>query len=317
MSLPTPDEIDAMVENLDDYFEGRTTDTGAGIEKRPAEPGIWPGTSRAEYDRIDAVNFSFLKGYRRTPAHAMFSRRQETDSMLFGTAVHTALLEPDRFATDFVIMPDLASGLCDDKGSPYERPRSTKKYANLVEQFETQHAGKVVVEAADHERCKGICARIEENSTARELLAATGDNEVAVVWVDPVTGLACKGLLDRLVYRWRGLRVVLDLKTTDDVRRFPAKCVDYSYHVQAAFYLWGLSVLNEPANEFLHVVIETDQPYGVAVRKMRDRSLIQGVREFRKYLDAHAKCKAERSWPCYPDGIEEFDIPNYAITEQS
>lgn len=279
------------------------------------QPGIYPDWPRTLYDSIEAVNQSSLRHYRKTPAHWLAwkrSPRVATDSMRLGNLIEDAVQNPALFASRYVVMPDLTIGCKTKSGKISDSPKSTEDYKERVAQFGRENAGKEFIEQAELDTCKAVCESISGQETASELLGCEGQNQVAIVWNDPETGLLCKALIDRRIL---GGRTILDLKTTQDAHWFPKHCHDYGYHVQAAFYLWGLSVLGETADEFLHVVCETSDPFGVKVMRMGDTSIDQGYREFRKYLDLHAECVRNNRWPNYPSGIEDFELPRYAFTK--
>ncbi|MCY7349511.1 MAG: PD-(D/E)XK nuclease-like domain-containing protein [Cytophagaceae bacterium] len=88
------------------------------------------------------------------------------------------------------------------------------------------------------------------------------EKETVRLFTDPDTGLACKAKLD-LVYK---NATVLDLKTTSarNYKDFVARCREYDYDRQAAFYLDSLC--REPGctpAKFLFVGIQKAQPYGL------------------------------------------------------
>ena len=68
---------------------------------------------RAEYQAIAAINWSAIEGGfidgEFSPLHykhAIAQPDEETDAMREGTALHMALLEPERFERDVVVMPE-------------------------------------------------------------------------------------------------------------------------------------------------------------------------------------------------------------------
>jgi len=67
----------------------------------------------AEYQAIQAVNFSSLKMMRESPLHyrhALTAIRAESPAMALGSAVHCAVLEPGRFALEY--SPEPVFGDC-------------------------------------------------------------------------------------------------------------------------------------------------------------------------------------------------------------
>ena len=277
------------------------------------QPGIYTNMSREEYFAIDSVSQSGLKDYARSPAHWLAAQRRprkETDDMRLGNVIDCAILEPHLLESRYTVLPDFATGLVDDKGFPYKSPRATSKYKQLVSEFGRLNQGKEFVEPEWLESARGVAEGIAANEDASELLSGEGHNQVALVWIDPETGLLCKGLLDRLC-TFQGKRVVVDVKSTGDVRFFEKACGDFGYAFQSAYYLRGLSILGEPAERFLHVVCERDDPYACEVRELDDESLDQGLREVTEFLALHAECKRTGHWPTKRSGVIPCRLPRY------
>ena len=66
--------------------------------------------TNAEYhSQTDYIGSSGLKMiYKKSVDHYLRSKKMDpTDSMRLGTAVHTALLEPDKFNDEITVMPEL------------------------------------------------------------------------------------------------------------------------------------------------------------------------------------------------------------------
>lgn len=275
------------------------------------KPGIYADLTRAEYDAIQAANYSTIKHYAApTPAHArerMLHPREASPEMRLGTLCEAAIEDPARLERDYIAMPDFTIGLLDDKGQPYSNPRATKKYKQLVSDFGRENQGREFVDVADLDVARIVAESVAQNAVASELLS-TGECQVAVVWIDQMTGFLCKGLLDRIT-TWNGKRCVVDLKTAADASPagFLRSCETLLYHVQAAMYMSGMAANGQHAGHFLHVVCETVPPYGVAVYEMTDAFLSIGLQRLEQFMRLHADCTAANRWPGYPDGIQTLD----------
>ncbi len=281
------------------------------------EPGIYPDVKKEEYFAIEAMSQSCLWDYTRSPAHwkaEQLKPREPTADMNLGNVIDCAILEPHFFDSRYVVMPDLTAGCKNADGSPSKSPKSTGDYKKKVAAFQLANIGKETVEQAWIESARGISEAIAANETAAEILGGDGQNQVAIVWRDPETGILCKGLLDR-VCQFQGQTAIVDLKTTADVRFFEKTCGDFGYAFQAAYYLHGLSVLGQPASRFLHVVCERDAPYAVEVRELDDESLDQGIRDFTECLAMHKKCLASGHWPTKRSGIIPCRLPKYKFNQ--
>src|SRR5690554_8185442 len=65
--------------------------------------------SNEEYhDLPDSISKSGLDLIVRSPAHYRFAEHREpTRAMVIGTAIHAAILEPDVFATEYLLLRDI------------------------------------------------------------------------------------------------------------------------------------------------------------------------------------------------------------------
>jgi hypothetical protein len=265
--------------------------------------GIYPGMSRSDYEQIEAVNWSVLKHFRRTPAHArefMLHPPAPTESLEFGSAFHCAVLEPERFQTAYAVPPK------------FDRRTTIGKQGWA--QWEEEHRGVECVHPDDMAAIHGMRESLLGNEIVASILSAQGKNEVAVVWTDPETGLRCKGLLDRIC-TYAGWTTVLDLKSTPDAGEwsFSGSFGKYQYHGQAAFYLWGLETLAPLDRQFIFAAVEKDRPHCVAVYKPDEDAILAGRAKFRRYLTQFRECQSTGIWPGYPVEICRLSVPRWEV----
>lgn len=269
--------------------------------------GLHPGTSFGRYRQIDACNWSMLKTYLRSPAHAYYAQThpsEPTPSMQLGDAVHAAVLEPDRFAADYAKAPNVDL-------------RTKAGKAELAE-FESGNANKVILRGDDYEQCLRIRDAVWSHDKARRMLQGRGGNEIAAVWVDLGTGLRCKGRLDRLTYA-DGVPTIIDLKTTSrggSVDAFSKEIANYQYHGQAAFYLDGLAAISAADRAWRFIVVETFEPYVVSQYMLAPDSIEEGRKLYRRALTQHKKCNRAGEWPGYAEDGGEIHIPQWAVSPE-
>lgn len=264
----------------------------------------------AEYHRWPGVNFSKLKLFERSPAHAreeMLHPKEPTDAQALGTAVHAAVLEPDKFADEYVTGPECG--------------RKSKIDRDTWAAFEAANPHALILGADDAEVCRGVSAAVWAHPVMRELLASKGANELSVVWDDAATGLRCKARIDRfgVVGGWS---VLADLKTAGDGLTdasqvgFSKACARYLYHVQAAHYLAGMSALHgERERKFWHLACEKSAPFACAVYELSDGALAQGEQQRQRWLHRFAECEQTGAWPGYPTQIQPLELPRWAQEE--
>ena len=245
------------------------------------------------------VSVSGLKKLLRSPAHFRHSQitvHNETPAMFFGTALHTAVLEPERFASDYVIAPP------DNK--------NTKTYKTFVE----ENADKLILSAALKEQIDAMVSVIYAHGSARTLIRA-GLKEHTIIWRDEETGIWLKIRPDNLVMDF-GRAICLDLKSCEDAspEAFARNCVNYDYDLQAAVYLNGIRSALETDAEFAFLASEKEAPHGCALYGAPEKMLVRGERRFREALQTLKRCRETDRWDCYqPAGdYSMLDWPRWA-----
>ena len=101
-----------------------------------------------------------------------------------GTAVHCAVLEPEKFELEYT------------EGLSVGRRSKVDKEAWL--EFEEDHAGQTCLTPKDWDQVWSMRESVMAHPTALELLSGEGLNEVTLIWNDEETEARCKGRLDRL-----------------------------------------------------------------------------------------------------------------------
>lgn len=248
----------------------------------------------AEYLDIDAWNWSLLKEGKKSArhiAHRKAQPREDTTSLKVGRAAHTAILEPHKFEAEFAV---------------WDGDRRGKAFAAFAE----QHPEQTILRLTEYEACLGMRNAVRAHPVASGLLAR-GDAEVALLWTDEETGLACKARID-----WLGDDCLVDLKTTSDVEpiRFGITAGRMGYHGQLAFYLRGLKAkgLELPAKI---VAVESAAPHDVAVFALSEDDLWLGDCEVSRLLKLVAECKERNEWPGSCPGETPLILPAWMFKQ--
>lgn len=261
--------------------------------------GLHPALSNADYRALDAVGKSDLDLIARSPAHWKHAVREETPALRIGSAVHCAVLEPARFAADYVTAP-----ACD---------RRTKAGKEALAEFEAANAGKTVLSAEDAQLCTLLALSAQAHPRAASLLRY-GQPEVSALWTDAEFGVRCRARIDWLTaHGW-----VLDLKTTQDASRaaFARSCASYRYHVQAAWYLDGyLAASGELPLGFVFLAIEKAPPYAVALYELDAEAVEWGRRLARRDLARYAAARELDCWTAYPPEVQSLSLPRWALNQ--
>ena len=148
-------------------------------------------------------------------------KTEDSPALSLGTAVHTAILEPERFAAEYACAPQVNL-----------RTNDGKEQMTAFE-VECQDSGKVPLKADDYATVTLMRDSALAYPTVSELLA-NGAAELSIFYRTHA-GMLLKVRPDWLGCYGRAL-FILDVKTTDDVLDFGKSVEKFGYHVQAAFY---------------------------------------------------------------------------------
>jgi hypothetical protein len=246
-----------------------------------------------------AVSSSSLKLVLRSPAHFIALQEEPEESTVakdFGTALHSALLEPEKYRELYVAKPTI--------------DKRTKSGKALAETIAVELAGKMQISPASMAEIEAMVASARRHPRVIEMLQ-DGEAEVSYVWKDEATGILCKCRPD-----WLNTEAIWDLKSCIDASEvgFSRACAKYKYHVSAAYYVEGVRKLTGKTLPFRFVASEKDPPYAVAVYEASEAFLRSGRRLVRQALDRLQDCRERGHWPSYqPEGrIEQLELPRWA-----
>lgn len=247
-----------------------------------------------DYRAIEAVNFSTLKAIHKSPAHyrhALMAPRQDTTRLLLGRAVHTAVLEPDRFPLDYVVFD------------------GSRRAGKAWDEFCEINDGKGVLKAEEYRLCLAIRDSVRSHPRASRLLV-DGEAETTHTWRDEVTGIDCKCRMD-----WLAPGHLADLKTaaSTDPWEFAASSARYLYHCQHAFYEMAVP---ECDLEHYTIAVEMEPPHDVAVFHLPEWVMDEGRLLVREWLDRLAWCRERDQWPGRCEHEQDLDLPKWAIQSE-
>lgn len=265
--------------------------------------GILADLNFADYLEIDAMNCSTLKKVALSPLHAwheLVSPSEPSPAFVLGDAFHACVLEPERFQQDF------AQGL--DLG------KRTKADKQAWEDWYEDNPDVTALKPEDWDTVHAMREAVLDHGTAAEILADEGENELTMVWEDPLTGSLCKSRADRLT-NYKGQSVLADLKSTIDSspEGWGRSSARFGYHQQAAWYLAGANVLAPLDRRFLFVCCEKKPPYGVTVQELNKDALKAGAKLNRIYLRRWLKCLEDKTFTGYPEGVLNYGLPGWAL----
>lgn len=262
------------------------------------------GMSNGDYHSADGISKSGLDLIAKSPLHYWAAYldpkrepRVETPAMITGTAIHTAVLEPERFAAEYRVEPAVNKRTNDGKAQ--------------LEAFvaDCEANGHTPITVKDLEICNNISEVVRAHYTAKQLLSK-GVAETSMFWEDETTGVLCKCRPDWIA----DSNILVDLKSTVDASPagFAKSAFNYRYWVQAAWYLDGIenATGNRP-DGFVFVAFEKEPPYACGFYYASDDMIEAGRAEYRRLLDLYADSLKHQNWRGYSPALEPLEMPTW------
>lgn len=269
-------------------------------------PCIIESMPEADYHAREEVSSSQLKHLLKSPFHYAHNRTvkvEPTPAMLLGSAVHTAVLEPEKF-----------KDLC----THFNGHRRGKEYTEFYE----ENKSKIIFNIDEWQKIQAMRDSLLHSECSAPFFKfnALDRIEPSLFWQDAETGIACRGRLDLVKYN--GVPILIDVKTTFDASpmAFGRQALDLGYHISMGAYqkAWQ-AVFKEEIENVLFIAVENKEPYVTAVYQMDERTLSLG-RETHSHLLRKLKHSQEQNqWPAYGDRPLPLEAPEYLLNrmEQS
>jgi len=250
--------------------------------------------SNADYHAdTSVIGSSGLKLLRTSPRHFWADyidpdrvRKDPTEAMEFGTLVHALVLEPE-----------------------------------TVKEVSQTLSNKVL---KSFDVAEKVAQAVRAHPAASLIVRKIGAPEFTIYWEENVRipdgrviTVKCKARLDWAVTPQSSFPagLILDLKTTKDASldEFPKSAYNLGYHIQAAWYARAMQmVYGVEGTPFLFLAAEKSSPFGVMTYKAKEDFMRAGWDNCQKLLQTYAQCLTDGVWPCYPETIQELNLPRWA-----
>lgn len=253
-----------------------------------------------DYRSSEGLSNSFLLRFRKNPATA-FLQKKPSESMIFGSAFHSMILEPSEFEKtyffgDFDLRTKAGKELA-EKNADKICLKTTKLYdlnsmkVNLLK-FKV-FSDTMIIDLVNNEKSL---------------------KESCFFWHDKdFPALKKKAKLDLISFLDDQI-FIFDIKTTDDASLFEKSIQNYQYYRQAAWYMEAVSTEFDNNNvRFIFLAVETSAPYGVKAYELNNAYI--------KHANIEAYCDLlnYQNWldrgsdinEVYPEGITEVKKPEW------
>lgn len=227
--------------------------------------------------------------------------REETPALVFGSAFHALILEPELFEASYIIKPEPV--LLKDVGRTcYDI------YKRQLEDIEC--SGKTVLSQEQFKTLQIMKSQIDKHSDIKKLIEISS-HEISYFWQDEGSGLLCKSRPD-IIHN----HLVVDLKTIINAAPYAFRnaMAERGYHIQAAMIRDAVMAIEDrKITDFLNIAIEKTYPYSIGIYLIDEKAVNIGERQYKSALLEMKKCLEEDKFPDYE--IQTINLPRYILNE--
>lgn len=251
------------------------------------------------YRQTKAISQSSLIKMKQSPSKFKWDMdhpRKSSDAQIIGSAIHCALLEPDKFDKLYAPVPKF--------------DRRTKLGKEAAEKWAIEHESIIPLQPDDMDTINRVLARASDSEFFMQFFKG-GLKEISFFVKDEPTGLILRGRLDNFIY---DKNVIVDLKTTDcaDEYVFNRDIRKYCYDHQAAYYMDLLeSATGTRPDAYIIVAIEKSADCDINVFTFDDSDLKKLSLINRQWLTKLSECINTNKWPGYEQKFIEYRMPEY------
>lgn len=237
--------------------------------------------SNEEYHASPGISASGLKMIYKESVKKYLTRKQsETKAMAFGTAVHSAILEPDQFVSEYLVLPKIDRRTTEGKAEYDSYMKISKK--------------KTLLSSEDYSVINEISKNLKKNKLAQYYLK--GQTEISHYGKHNDVDVRVR---PDVINKHKDF--IADIKTcrNNSPMNFSYDVKKYAYHLQAAFYMDMLKI-----NHFRFITVETTYPYNVEVYALSEEKIQEGrlawqqaFRDYQMYLETGVK--TSYNWHTY------------------
>ena len=254
-----------------------------------------------EYRNLEGVANSDLLSLEASPANYQWVKNAPQDpakvgAFDFGTALHTAVLEPEKFNDQVIVYSQT-------------KTRESKAFA----EFEAANEGLILLES-EYNKIRFMADGFKYHPTVNRLLTAKSDKEGSIFVDDSDFGVIRKIRPD-IDYAPHGQPFLADVKTTANIAdwresaRWKNPLFTHGYGHTAAYYMDTATMFyGEPINEYTFILFQKTVEFGrypvAAITITREECEILGFfNQMYANLDRYSLCTKTGDW----DQVERFD----------
>jgi len=275
------------------------------MEDKSYTSGIYDLPIR-EYHKLKAISRSAISELKKSPLHYWEKfinpepkEEKSHPALNLGNAVHTLVLEPEKFLDEFAVMEKV--DLRTTKGKEYQKL------------FDENSQGKIILKEEDYLLAKNISQEILNHPSVSVILKDSFSVEKSIFWIDEDTELVCKARPDIWSH---SLGVIFDIKTTNDAspENFMYSIRKYNYHIQAAMQIDAIfKNTGEMVKGFSILAAPTEAPHKPYIYMLDDDTIKQGRYEYQSALKIIKKCMDNNRWDLDREEVIPIGMPHFSL----
>lgn len=231
--------------------------------------------------------------WHRSPFNPDAARSETGKPMDIGTALHLAVLEPERLA-DRTIEVDAA-----DWRTKEARDVRDRAYG----------AGLVPLLVKDLALVGRLARALRANPFVAELLDGAG-TEISYFWTSE-DGVPCKARADIVS---RDGTMLADLKASASASPpfFQRQAFSAGHFLRSPWYADGWQHVTGKRAGYRYIVVSREEPHLVTVAELDERAIEWGRMTIRRALELFRRCRKQDRWPPYCEEPVSLSLPGWA-----
>lgn len=232
------------------------------------------------------LSYSSIKEFAKSPSHYIqyiLGKKEPSKEMNMGSLIHSLLLTPGQFSSQFAVSPSV--------------DRRTKDGKAQWEAFSIENDGKIIISEDDLDIANEIANKVLGNKNIAPIINSC--NLYESKWNMSFNGLPFTGFIDG-----QNADYVVEIKTTSDATpsTFIRDFYNRKYYLQAALYNMAVG---KPIN---YVVIETKAPFNSFCAPISKEYIDMGIKELTKLTDMFNECMLVSGWNLGYEFMEDGPI---------
>ena len=216
---------------------------------------------------------------------------KENAKYKIGRAVHLYVLEPYRFDDTFYSLKEPVN-------------LTTKAGKEVWAQAEVEAKGRLILRDNEYEEIMEISNAVAKHSIWNKL--TDGQAEQSIFWEDGVYNTPLKARPDIF-----NKHLILDIKTTQDIKMFMKSIYTYGYHIQAAMQIDALKQLDGKKRNFAFFVVERKAPYLTACFVLDEKAIEYGRLQYLDGAALYTECVNTNKWNGYAEDFQLISLPKW------